>query len=64
MLMTCHYPDLGCFSDWLKQISFAAQPIESTSQIWAVTSHEYGISALIPGLGHHFGGKTVVRGEI
>ena len=63
MLMTCHYPDLGCFSDWLKKISsFAARPIENTSQIWGVTSHEYGISALIAGLGHHFGGKTVGRG--
>ena len=25
--MTCHYPDLGKASDWLKQISHVARPI-------------------------------------
>ena len=24
ILMTCHYPDLGSVSDWLKQVSQAA----------------------------------------
>ena len=48
ILMTSHYPDLGSASDWLKQISLAARPIRSTTQIWLVTRHQYGISALVP----------------
>ena len=32
IMMTRHYPDLGCASDWLKQISLAARLIKSTSQ--------------------------------
>ena len=44
ILMTRHYQDLGSASDWLKKISFAAQPIRSTTQIWIVTHHQYGIS--------------------
>ena len=44
-LVTSHYPDLGKVSDYLKQIFHAAQPIRSTIQSWAVTSHQYGISA-------------------
>ena len=35
-------------SDWLKQISLAARPIRSTTQIWVVKRHQYGISALVP----------------
>ena len=31
----------------LNQISNAARPIRSTAQIWVVTSHQYGISALV-----------------
>ena len=46
--MTRHYPDLGSASDWLNQISHAARPIRSTTQIWVVTRHQYGISALVP----------------
>ena len=46
ILMTCHYPDLSSASDWLRQISFAARPIRSISQICIVTCHQYGISAL------------------
>ena len=46
-LMTCHYPDLGSTSDWLKQISLVARPIGSATQIWIVTRHQYGISALV-----------------
>ena len=37
VLMMCHYPDLGRASDCLKQISLAACPIRSTTQIWVVT---------------------------
>ena len=42
--MTRHYPDLGSASDWLNQISHAARPIRSTTHIWVVTRHQYGIS--------------------
>ena len=34
-------------SDWWNQISHAVQPIRSTTQIWVVTRHQYGISALL-----------------
>ena len=46
--MTCHFPALGSATDWLKQISIAAHPIRSTTQLWVVTRHEYGIYALVP----------------
>ena len=49
-------PDLGSASDWLNQISHAAQPIRSTTQIWVVTRHQYGISALVSQTS--FGGET------
>ena len=42
-----HYPDLGSASDWLKQISHAARPIRSTTQILVVTHRRYGNSALV-----------------
>ena len=54
--MTRHYPDLGGASDWLNQISHAARPIRSTTQIWVVTRHQYGISALVSQTS--FGGET------
>ena len=40
ILMTRHYPDLGSASDWLKQISQAAQPIRSTTQMWVATRQQ------------------------
>ena len=43
-------------SDWLNQISHAARPIRSTTQIWVVTRHQYGISALVSQTS--FGGET------
>ena len=55
ILMTRHYPELSRASDWLNQISHAAQPIKSTTQTWVVTRHQYGISALVP--------QTSFRGE-
>ena len=55
VLMTHHYPDLDSASDWLKQISKAGRPIRSTTQIWVVTRHQYGISALVS--------QTSFRGE-
>ena len=45
--MTHHDPDLDSISDWLNQISHAAQPIRSTTQIWVLMRHQYGISALV-----------------
>ena len=38
---------VGSASDWLNQISHAARPIRSTTQIWVVTRHQYGICALV-----------------
>ena len=43
----CYYPDLGSASDWLIQISHAARPIRSTTQIWVATRYQYGISVLV-----------------
>ena len=64
--MTRHYPDLGSASDWLNQISHAARPIRSTrTQIWVVTRHQYGISALVSQTS--FGGETsgsVAKGQL
>ena len=42
-----HYPELSSASDWLNQISHAAWPIRSTTQIWVVMRYQYGISALV-----------------
>ena len=56
ILMMHHYPDLGSASDWLNQISHVARTIRSTTQIWVVTCHQYGISALVSQAS--FGGKT------
>ena len=53
--MTRHYPDLGSFSDWLNQIFLAARPIRNITQIWVLTRHQYGISALFS--------QTPFRGE-
>ena len=47
ILMTRHYPDLGSASDWLKCQEISFQPIRSTTLIWVVTRHQYGISALV-----------------
>ena len=44
ILMTRHYLDLGSAPDWLNQISHAARLIRSTTQIWIVMCHQYGIS--------------------
>ena len=43
-------------SDWLNQISHAARPIRSTTQIWEKTRYQYGISALDSQTS--FGGET------
>ena len=62
-LNTLKYPKMGiCFfscgsaSDWLKQIFYNARPIRSTTHIWVVMHHQYGISALVSRMS--FGGET------
>ena len=45
--MTRHYSDLGSASDWSCRVGNLIQPIRSTTQIWVVTRHQYGISALV-----------------
>ena len=47
VLMMCHYLDLGSASDWSCNKGNLLQPIRSTSQIWEVTGHGYGISVLM-----------------
>ena len=41
------FSDLGSASDWLCHLGNLLQPIRSTTQIWVVTCHQYGISVLI-----------------
>ena len=47
ILITRYYPDLGSVSDWSWRVRNLPQPIRSTTQIWVVTRHQYGISALV-----------------
>ena len=47
MLMACHYPNLGSACDWLCYKGNLLQSIESTTQIWVVVRHQYGISAVV-----------------
>ena len=46
--MTRHYPDLGSASDCSFYEGNLLQRIRSTTQVWVVTRHQNGISALIP----------------
>ena len=55
-LMERHYPDLGSASDWSCRVGNLFQPIISTTQIWVVTPHQYGISEVISQTS--FGGET------
>ena len=54
--MTRQHPDLGSGSDWPCHVRNLIQPIRSTTQIWVVTRHRYGISALVSQTS--FGGET------
>ena len=56
ILMSCHYSDLDSASDWSCCAGNLIQPIRSTTQIWVVRRHQYGISALISQLS--FSGET------
>ena len=53
ILMTRHYADLSSASNWLKQIPHVAGPIESTTNIWVVTRHQYEISAVVSQTSFH-----------
>ena len=57
ILMTCHYPDLGSASGWLKQIFYTAWPIRSTTQIWV--GHVISMEFLHFFLRQHFARKPV-----
>ena len=41
------FSDLGSASDWSCHVGNLLQPIRSTTQIWVVTCHQYGISLVI-----------------
>ena len=56
ILMMCHYLDLGSASDWSCRVGNLIQPIRSTTQIWVVMCHQYGISVLVSQTS--FGGET------
>ena len=43
----CRYPDLFRATDWSCHGGNLLQPIRSTTQIWVVTRHQYGISAFV-----------------
>ena len=45
--MRRHYPDAGSASDWSSCVENLIQQIRSTTKIWVVTRHQYGISALV-----------------
>ena len=47
---------VGGASNWLCHMGNLIQPIRSTTQIWVVTRHQYGISVLISQTS--FGGET------
>ena len=55
ILMTRHYPDLSSASDWLCSVGDLLQPIRSPTQVWVVTRHQNGISAVVS--------QTSFRGE-
>ena len=57
ILIARHYQDLGTDSDWSCRVLNLLQPIRSTTQIWVVRRHQYGISALVSQTS--FRGKTV-----
>ena len=51
--------DLGSASDWSCGVGNLIQPIRSTTQIWGVTRHQYGIFVLVS-LRRNLAGKQVV----
>ena len=59
--MTGHSPDLGSTSVWSCRVGNLLQPIRSTTQIWVVTRHQYGISVLVSQTSY-FAGKLISGG--
>ena len=49
-------------ADWSCRLGNLIQPIRSTTQIWVVTRHQYGI--LHSFLRRHFAGKPVVASQM
>ena len=47
--MMRHYPDLGSASDRLKQISHAARPIRSTTQVTSMEFPEVNLNLKVTG---------------
>ena len=45
-LANCDYQNLGSASDWLCCEENLFEAIKRTTQIWAVTRHQYGISVI------------------
>ena len=45
--MMRYYPGLVSASDWSYSAGNLIQPIKGTTQIWVMTRHQYGISALV-----------------
>ena len=47
--MTCHYPDLGSFSDWLKQISVSRNKTNHQRHYQDLASerHQYEFSVVV-----------------
>ena len=58
ILMTRHYSGLDRAAEWSCRAGNLIQLIRSSIKIWVVTSHQYGISALVSQTS--FGGKPVV----
>ena len=54
--MKCHYPDVSSVFNWSCHVGNLLQPIRSTTQIWEVTRHQYGVFAFVP--------QTSFRGKI
>ena len=61
-LTTRHYLDLGSASGWSCGVGNLFQPIRSTTQIWIVTRHQYGISALLSQTSFRRGDQWCRRG--
>ena len=52
---------MGSASDWLKQIFLPARPVKSSSQVWVVACHQYGISAVVP---LHYSASNIKDGHV
>ena len=60
ILMMCQYSDLGWATEWLYYERNLLQPIRSTSQIWVVMHHQYGISEVFARKSFHWKTSGVV----